>query len=404
MERLIRSEFVKNSVKLISGTTLAQLIVIVSSPILSRLFTPENFGDLALYNSFIGIGVIIATGRFEMGLVVADSEEDATGLFQGTFFLAICFSLLSLALVLLNYFVVDYFKPAFWHFLLPVGLFFNAIFLTGNFYKSRKSEFGFLARGKILQTFSNVSISVGNGLLGLGSIGLICGNIIGFLLGAIYYFPRKILNEKTPIKSVLRRYSQFPKYNLTSGLMDTVSQNIPIFLFTHYFSLELTGHYSMAMKVLLLPLSMIGSSIGQVFFQKFTSIIRENRQNAKIALLKMWGTLFLIGIIPMMIISLYGTDIVIYVFGNQWKATGQIAQVLAPMLLAMFVSSPTSSGFIVLDIQKYQFSLNALTLIYRTSSLLIGAYYKDFLFGLQIWVIAELIQIFAFNIIMWRKI
>ena len=397
-------DFIKNSLKLISGTTLAQALMILISPLLSRIYSPENFGDLALFNSILGIGVVISTGRFEMAIIVADSEDDAKGLFQGIFFISIILNALATLIIGFNFFLVEMFIPQVWHFFIPIGLFFNAIFLSGSFYKNRQREFSTLARGKLGQTLANSMMAITGGLAGLESIGLVLGSVFGFFIGAVWYYPNKIFKKRVSLGPIFERYSEFPKYSLPSGLLDTFSQHVPVLLFTYFFTLELTGHYSMAMKVLLLPLSMIGNAVGHVFYQKFNLLVRENRTAARMALLKMWLTLFLIGILPLTGVFFWGTDIVMFIFGRQWETTGRIAQVLSPALLAMFISSPTSSGFIVLGIQKYHFLFNIFVLFYRVTALLVGVWQRDFILGLQIWVVLELIQIFLYNLFMWRKV
>jgi len=49
----LKSEFAKNVLTLMTGTTIAQAIPIAISPILTRIYTPEDFGVFALNILFI---------------------------------------------------------------------------------------------------------------------------------------------------------------------------------------------------------------------------------------------------------------------------------------------------------------------------------------------------------------
>ena len=81
---LVKNEFVKHVLTLISGTSVAQFIPIAISPILTRIYTPEDFSVLGIYISIAIILSEITTGKFELAVMNADNEEDKTNIISLT--------------------------------------------------------------------------------------------------------------------------------------------------------------------------------------------------------------------------------------------------------------------------------------------------------------------------------
>ena len=67
----------KNVVTLITGTTVAQIIPFLISPILTRLYKPEEFGNFTLYMSFVSVFGVIATLRYDLAVVQPQDDADA---------------------------------------------------------------------------------------------------------------------------------------------------------------------------------------------------------------------------------------------------------------------------------------------------------------------------------------
>ena len=78
--RILNSEYIRNTLTLVSGNTLAQLIPLLAEPVLTRLFPPEDFGLLALFISISSLFAIVATGRYELAVMLPSKDEDAVNL------------------------------------------------------------------------------------------------------------------------------------------------------------------------------------------------------------------------------------------------------------------------------------------------------------------------------------
>ena len=195
----------------------------------------------------------------------------------------------------------------------------------------------------------------------------------------------------------------FPKFYLPTVMLDTLSKNLPIIFISSLFSNNLVGLYSFALRILSLPLLLIGTSVGQVFYQKFSENT-HNIQSRKALLTKTWRHLALIGLVPMIICFMYSAPIFAFVFGEEWRLAGEIAAILSPYLYAQFVFSPTSTVFIALKQQNINLIFGFFVMTYRILVLWFGHHINNFMAALQILVIVEIIEIFIYDYILWKKL
>jgi O-antigen/teichoic acid export membrane protein len=146
----------------------------------------------------------------------------------------------------------------------------------------------------------------------------------------------------------------------------------------------------------------IGASVAQVFYQQFSESMRQGH-GSKILLLRTWGHLAILGFIPTFVFFLFGKDIFSFVFGVQWSEAGEIASCLSPWLYALFISSPTSTAYLVLELQKISLFFGIASLIYRPLWFFIGSSINNIYFSLYAFVISEVCQIILYNMVLWKK-
>ncbi|GAB3526214.1 hypothetical protein GCM10027443_01150 [Pontibacter brevis] len=410
----VQSEYLKNTAKLLTGTALAQIIAVAASPVLSRLYTPADFGTFALYNSTLSILLIFCTGRYDMAVVSAKLRLKAVQLVSLSFvLLVLSFFLVTLLLVLFHNRIVELmehpqFGQAIW--LLPVSFLFMGSYQILSYWSNREKNYNFLASSKVAQNSTNVGVSVLIGLiLSLGT-GLIWGAMVGAVIAVslLIFKSRGLLKEMVAVtnikslKACAAEYQEFPKFTLPTAFLDTFTTQIPVFLITIFFTEALAGHFSFAYRILSLPISLIGASLGQVFYQKLTEI-HHNQQSSRGLILKMWGLLFLVGIVPFTVLLFFGSELFILVFGAEWEEAGRIAAILAIPLLFMFCSSPTSTAFIVFGIQKYSLAFGLLFIVLRPLAFYIGYLRGDIFLSLILWGTFDVILIILYNFILIKK-
>ncbi|MDI2587664.1 oligosaccharide flippase family protein [Psychrobacillus sp. NEAU-3TGS] len=273
-----RKPFLKSILTLLTGTTIAQAIPIAISPILTRIYTPEDFGLLALYLSIFSIFVVSITARYELAIMLPKEDKEAVNLVVLSIIIATGISIVILLIVILwgsniaSMLGNDDIYP--WLYFMPLSLFLSGLYQAFNYWSNRKQQYQRLAVNRVAQSTTNASINLAVGSEKEGAIGLIAGNIISQFIATASLVLRSIKKDKLKISSVskkemiylAKRYDQFPKVSVWSGLLNTVSVQLPVFIISAFFSSTIVGFYSLSNRVLNMPMSILGNAVGQVFF------------------------------------------------------------------------------------------------------------------------------------------
>jgi O-antigen/teichoic acid export membrane protein len=413
-----KTEFAKHTFTLIAGTMLAQLLPIAISPLITRLYSPGNLAVIGLYMSIVNILLALSTGSFEFSIMLPKKDEDSINLFSlvviitffvCSFFFIIAFFFKDQILMIFNI------KPlSTWLLFVPLSVFILSINNALNYFFNRHKKYKLIAINKVNKNWGMGISQLSFGYFNLKSIGLVAGQLIGDILSTILLTINFIRNKHlaflraqfsiAEVKKLAKEYKKFPLFTMPTVFMNNISSEILTILVAMWFSSGLTGAYYFTLRILSAPMGLIGSALSQTFFQKFTEIVNEGKQNPKPFVVKVWLGLFAIAIIPLTILFFWGEDLFVIIFGPDWREAGKIASIMAPMTLFNFISSPTSSGFIVLRKQNYNFIFGIFALIYRPFCFYLGYALNDFILGLKILVCMEILNVFIYNFIMWKNI
>ena len=159
-----RSSFFSNVLKLVSGTTLAQLITILTAPIISRLFAPDDFGVLTVFTSLIGIISIVICLRYEYAIMLPEDDGDAANLFA--LCLAMAFGIsgaVAVFLLFTGHSLANLLKSPelyafFW--LIPIGLLIQGLFAALNYWNSRTKHFGRLSIARVAASLTTSALPI----------------------------------------------------------------------------------------------------------------------------------------------------------------------------------------------------------------------------------------------------
>ncbi|MCD4663795.1 MAG: oligosaccharide flippase family protein, partial [Bacteroidales bacterium] len=403
IKKIIKSEFLKNVATLMTGTAIAQAIPVLISPVLSRLYTPEDFGILALYVSITAVFSVISTGRYELAIMLPEKEKDAVSLVALSMTITIFVSIICLLLVLLfkepitNIFKDPGISP--WLIFIPLFVLFAGIYQTFNYLSTRNKTFKKNALSKIMQTSTAGSTNLALGFSIPGAAGLLIGFIVGRFFAAYilaYKFAFSIKEKFVgitleDIRIVARKYYYFPKYNMPHALLNTLSSNFPILLLTSYFPISFIGWYNFSVYVMLTPMTLISASTAQVFFQKVTSLSNEGKKILP-SIKRIIKTLFFAGIIPVIVFMIFAPDLFSFVFGEEWVESGYYTQLLLPYFFMVFIVSTISFVPAVLEQQKKAFVLEIIYFILKFVALVVGIIYMDFKLSLILFSFAGIIM------------
>lgn len=355
IKQAVLSQFGKNVAKMISGTSVSQAIVILISPVLTRLYSPSEFGLLAVYSSLISIIGIAGTGRYEIAIVLPRREREAANVFALSVFIALCIgaALLLLTIAFGSEAATLLEQPDLqkWLFLLPLSIAVGGIYQAFSFWNNRKGRFGVISKSRVVQSGSVSAVQTGMGAASLTSGGLIAGLVSGQLISTIYLAKKsyrsvseywKYINYRR-ILACARKYKRFPVYSVWGGLANTGASHMPVFFITQIFGGAVTGIYSLALRVVNLPATVITSSLTDVFFKEVVSISHSDPGRLPQFVWRLFLTLFLVSLPPVLILFMWGEQIFGFVFGQEWARAGTFAGILSFAMAIKFSVSPLSA-------------------------------------------------------------
>ncbi|RXK11408.1 translocase [Halarcobacter bivalviorum] len=368
-----------------TGTTIAQAIPIAISPILTRIYAPEDFGVFALYMAIASIFAVIATGRYEMAIMLPHEEDDVKSIVKLIILILITITFF----VFLSIFIFNNTITAFldnpeistWLYFLPISIFLVGLYQIYNYLLIREKNFKRLSTNKVIVSTTNSSTQLVYGFTISNGFGLLIGNIISYIVSIYFIVKSKTVNKyfnfkDNSINKVAKEYQNFPKYDVPSVLVNILSNQLPLFALGKYFSLGTVGFYSLMYKVLMMPIGLLSNSILDVFKQRATEDYNKYG-NCEDIFIKTFKSLFLIGIIPFSILFFFAPEIFSFVFGANWRVAGEFAQIIIPMLYLKFIINPLSYTFYIAKKQKNDLIGQILLLIIVVISIYIGLLYKD---------------------------
>lgn len=372
------SEIIQSVMTLSIGTVVAQAIPIFASLILARLYSPDDYGNWGIFSSYATILTVLICGRYEYAILRPKRLVDAFNLCLLSFFIG--GTILLLLYILLGVFYLTQFsvitsiKGILW---LPIYVFFSGVLQVLSNYANREEHYKSIAFSSIFRSCIQASSRI---ILGWGMKireGLILGALLGLVFGVFFLFKRislyRIFSSLSfrRMKELAIEYKKFPIYEVPSGLLNVMSTSIPLLLLSYFFAKEYVGYFSMAITILYMPMSFIGMALGQIFYKK-TCVWKDQNQIARLGL-KMFKLTFFLGLIPVLVLTLFGDVLFAFLLGKQWETTGIFAMFMSVWLWFVLCFSPLSTIFWVKDKQRLGMVLNLGMLIIRVIAVLIGA-------------------------------
>lgn len=409
---IFKADFVRNVLTLMTGTTIAQAIPIAVTPILTRIYTPDDFGVFALFIAITAIAGAIANGQYEQAILLPKSDDDAINLVVLGVVIATIFSLVLLVIVL--FFKTDISNLSGnkeienWLFLIPLSTLLVGFYNSLNFFNIRKKKFKNVSISLVSRSIGLSSSQLIIGLIALGPIGLIVGQIISYFTGNMMLYKtlkeakKNVVISKNNVKKQAIIYKKFPIFSLPSIFINAINLNIINFLISSIFSLTTLGFYSLTQRIVGIPARVIGNSFSQVYFQKASQEYND-KGSTEIIFIKTLKKLVLISIPIFLILFLVAEPIFAFVFGDEWRLSGSFAKILIPMAAIRFVSSALSNTLAIHQKQQFGLIINLLLLITTISIFTYSKFNNiDFLYVLTLYAIALSIEYLLFIVLYWR--
>ena len=367
-----KSEFSRNVLTLMTGTTIAQAIPIAISPILTRLYTPEDFGVFALFFAISSIFGSIANGRYELAIMLPKKDEDAINIFAlGVIITSIVSLTLLLIIIVFHGYILELLNNkdiGIWLYFIPLVVFFSGIFNLLNYYNNRKKQYKDIANATIIKSIALAIIQLSIGFIKSGASGLISGQIVSQFFANMKLFKNIIKDKiliskinKEQIISLAKRYKDFPKFSLLTVLSNRLSRQIINLAIPMLFNISTLGYISLIQRVLSIPLSLIGTAIGKVLFQEAV-LEKQSTGKATRTFNNTAKKLVLISFPIFIFLFFYIKELVEFAFGKNWSIAGDYARILLPLYFVNFISSPLDEIINVFEKQKILLIMNLMLL------------------------------------------
>jgi O-antigen/teichoic acid export membrane protein len=374
--------FARRVFVLAGGNIVAQLITVAAAPLLTRMYSAQDFGLMAVFVTLLSLVTVIGALRYEQAIPMPEDDKEAASLLVlSLFVLCGVAGLAAVPLMLWREQIAGLLKtPALvdYMYLVPAGALLAGVYGILNRWALRRKAFTPLASTRMNQAFLTAAIQLAGAKL--GALALLVGQVAGQSCGSVSLSVRVLRKDWPTIRSVraadvlavARSYRKYPMYSTWTAMFNTAGSQLPSVMFAAFFGPAAAGVYLLANRVLSAPMQLIGQAIGNVFLADASAAMREGRLGVLVA--DVHARLAHIGMPPMLVLLMTGPEVFALVFGDGWRQAGVFAQWLAPWLYLVFITSPMTSIFLVLERQASAMAFQAVLLSVRAAAIAAGAW------------------------------
>ena len=382
----VKSEYARNVLTLVSGTSIAQAIPVAVTPILTRIYTPAEFGLFAIYMALISIGAMIATGRLEMAVLIARKDSEALQLAATSLVISGVISLLALVAIVVwgEQIAALSGQPELenWLYVVPFSIFLFSVYKVLLHWLNRKKQYPLMSRTRVTQSGSVSALQMVIGLVAKIPAGLALADCLGRLVALLLIFRRVKATLKLPQfkrarqYALVRRYRKFPFLGSPASLLNILSLQLPYVIIPVIFTSAIGGMYFLVFRVLMMPIALIGESMMEVFRNRAMENLKAHGTCRPVFKKTLLSLLF-IGLLPTLLLILFGQEIFAFVFGEDWREAGFYASILAPMALFRLVCAPLSGVLFIREKLKLILLLQSFFFVMVALSLVLGWMQQD---------------------------
>lgn len=370
-------------VTLVTGATMAHAITLCSMPLLTRLYDKTEFGLYTLFITVSSITSIVSTGQYEFVVLSAEKDDEA---WVSLHVVGLC-SVLSAGAVFLIGLAARGFIPLAWiqtNLSIPfiacvsLSILLIGLYLGLYYWANRKKQYRRLASNRVLGAFAMALVGIGLGLGSAGAYGLIAAMLTGRACNALLLLAQTRREERarhrplwSEIKARAWHHRDYPKYLLPSGFLQQIGSQIHIIFFSMFFGQASVGALGLYQQSVSLPVALVGSAIGDVFKQRASDALNARGECQRV-FWPTFGALAALAIVPFICLYFFGPPLFAFVFGPEWRVSGQYAQIMAWMFLVGFVVSPLSALIVLAGKNKYNLYLQIFLVLATTTAIMVG--------------------------------
>ncbi len=374
-----QQSFLQKVAWLFSGLFIAQVINLLFSMLLPRIYSPEQFAVFGIFLSTVLILFEVNNFRLDQALMLPEDNEESIFIYRKSIFYSTLLSMLLFVIwwiySLSPWFQKEY-STLFW---IPVSVFLQGIIQPTISYCNRIQAYNTINSSRIIQALTTGIVSCLPFWTGSSKIYLTEGFIAGQLVSLIFLINLVYKNLSVKIKSknlTIQPYIQFPRYGTWSSLLNTVSRNSIVYILSYFFSPYFVGLYTFTNRLVQAPIGLMTSSIGQAYFRDASRT--KDAQELRQLTFTIQKVLTQIAVIPVLLALFLGPDIFELLFGKEWRPAGEIARYLSLWYGTTLIITPLSMLIDVKGKLKWELGYNLCFAVARTGLLVAGGYFLNF--------------------------
>lgn len=358
--------FRANLFQLMGGTIAASALTLVMLPILTRIFSPEQFGFLQLFQVVLSLPLVAVSLRYEIALLETNDDIIFSRLLiicYAVMLLVTLFALLACVLVYAGIFSVETrLLSVYWW--LPAGLFSAGLLQISSYVALRYKVFPLIGWVKVVQVivFSLVAVFLGLGVATFAA-GLIVAETVGKFIAAATMLAKSrsacIALRKYPVRlrsllDVALQFRKMPLQALPSALLGAASAAItPIAIFS-CFGAAAAGQFALLERCINVPIALVAGVVAQAFTAHFADDLRNGDAAIHAKFRRLVAQLLKLAVCPCILLVAFAPVLFRQIFGVIWEPAGQMVQVLGPAFLASFVTFPINMALLLLGTPSTQ--------------------------------------------------
>lgn len=399
LKRYIKdSQYKKNVLIMIIGRTIAQVIPILLTPLLTRIYSPSDFGIFGVFATVVSIVAMVSNGRYCLSIVLPKDDEKAKRLFLLSSFLSILTTVVFTVVLIIwgeEFFSLlnaTSLKQYVW--IIVFNILFVALYEDLYYYALRIKAFKLLTTNIIIQALVLISTRLVFGYLGYTGIGLIFSYLLGYAISYVLMIVRLKMPVYGLIKEfkidvywqLMKEYYKFPKYSLLADTLSVTANMSPSIFLNKIFGSITTGYYSMTDKILGSPIWLVTSAVGDVFRQEAAEQFRT-KGSCFVIFKKTVKTIFLVGIIPFGLLFIFSPYVIPFLLGAEWEPVGNYIRIFSIMYFIRFIVRPVSFVIYITRKQNVNVIFQIINLASIVLAFVIGFVTKDLSLCLISWSI-----------------
>lgn len=376
-----RSSVRQNVLTLVKGNALAQMLALCASPLLSRLYAPASFGVAAQFSAIVTLLVIPSSLRFEQAVQLPNGRLAALRLLLLALTSVLLFtSAVAIGVSWIGRWICEKLGWELLHevlFIMPLAVLGYSTYQCLTQWALRNRQYEEIASTRVTQTISNTVLAMAIGLFTHGALGLVIG-FLGLCLAGTIRLGRSFLRSAWEdlrcrgtwaLHEEAKNYASFAGLSCVAGILNSLGTSLPPVVLATLYGESVAGSFAFALRIIGLPMTMLGAAVSQVFMSEAAMLIRERQLGLRNVVAKTCRRMVLpaIGVLVAGFASRYAFK---YVFGDEWTMSGRIAGTIAVYCSAQLLVSPVSSLTIVLRRQGTQLTLDLVRAL-----LVVGALY-----------------------------